>query len=859
LSADERELFALLLGGEGLDVEASPVFAPRPSSGVFPLSSSQKRLWVLDRLSPGDCTYNVASALRLTGRLDVGALTRSLNEVVRRHDSLRTTFGSVDGRGIQVVGPMRAVDLAIVCLLGLSATDLEVTVTRLAVEEARRSFDLTGDWPIRCILFRRAPDEHVLLVTLHHIIADAWSLGVMVREIAALYAAFSSGRPSPLRGLTMQCTDFALWEEQWLRSEGAAAQLAYWKDRLRGELPRVELPLDRPRPAVRSGRGATRFLVLPEELAQALRSFSESEGVTLFMTLLAGFGALLHRYSGQTDVVVGTGCANRNRLEAEELIGFFANLLVLRTDLSGNPSFRELVGRVRQVAVEASAHQELPFDRLVHELMPERSLSETPLLQALLVLQNAPFELPAIEGLAIEPLEVDPGIARFDLTLFVADGPKGLRVMTQYNADIFEDATIQEMLRRFAALLRAAVARPDGRIGTLDLTVPFRECPPAAEPPASGSIARRLSSARRLAEARPHAVSLAGRDFVRIGGMGGGEGLPAVIEPAGAEVDLTGWSAANWPLVESLLHAHGAVLFRGFPVGSVGEFESFARATCGELFAENGELPRTQVGGRVYTSVRYPRDRAILWHNENSFAWRWPRKISFCCLRPAEEGGETPVVDSRRVFHRLPPALRERFLRKGVLYLRNYGVGPGLSWPEVFQTASRVEVEAQCRRASMQFEWVATDRLRTWCIRPAVVRHSTTAETSWFNQAQHWHIACLDPETRESLVRLFPENELPRQCYYGDGSQIEAAVMDEICAVYRELEVVFPWRAADVLLLDNVLTAHGRRPFQGEREILVAMGDMAMYRDGRLPDGPDGDQCVWPGSPETARAAGIPS
>ena len=307
--------------------------------------------------------------------------------------------------------------------------------------------------------------------------------------------------------------------------------------------------------------------------------------------------------------------------------------------------------------------------------------------------------------------------------------------------------------------------------------------------------------------------------------------MPVVVRPGIADVDLIEWASHNPGFIESLLQEHGALLFRGFNYNPGADFERFATAVCPDLLEDNGEHPRQNVGGNVYTPIFYPADKKVLWHNENSFNYFWPLKIWFGCLRPAERGGETPIADSRKVVQLIPRKIRERFIEKQVMYVRAYGKGPGLDWQTVFKSNDRAKVEEHCVRSLMDFEWKADGTLTTRAIRPAVVRHPKTGEASWFNQAQHWHISCLDEATRKSLTTLFSQEDLPRHCYYGDGSHIEDSVMREILEVYKRVEVSFAWQSGDIMLLDNVLTAHARNPFIGERKLLVAMGDMHSYAD----------------------------
>ncbi|GAA2359964.1 TauD/TfdA family dioxygenase [Dactylosporangium salmoneum] len=304
-----------------------------------------------------------------------------------------------------------------------------------------------------------------------------------------------------------------------------------------------------------------------------------------------------------------------------------------------------------------------------------------------------------------------------------------------------------------------------------------------------------------------------------------GTGLPLVLRPAGDDVDLVEWAGAEREALEAELLRHGGLLLRGFGVTEPAELERFAGLFVDELFADNGEHPRAQMGGGVYTPVFFPPEERLLWHNENSFNRQAPAKIWFCCARPAASGGETPLVDSRAVYDRLDAGLRDEFAAKGVCYVRNYGTGIGLDWPDVFRTGDRAQVEARCAAEGLRWQWRG-DRLRTEAVRPAVVRHPGSGARSWFNQAQHWHLACLNERTRASLLATFPADELPRTCTFGDGSPIPDAAMAEILRVYQELEVVFPWQAGDVVMLDNFAVAHGRNPFTGPRSLLVAMGDM---------------------------------
>ena len=350
-----------------------PLLQPVSRDRHLPLSFAQQRLWLLDRLDPGSPLYNVPRALRLAGTLNVDALERALTEIVRRHEALRTTFPIIDEQPVQSVGAPQPIKLRVFELGNLQTENSEEEVAKWMQQQALSPFDLQAEWPFRAALLRMKEDDHLLMIVFHHIASDAWSSGILVRELSILYEAFLAGKPSPLPELSLQYADFAYWQRRWLQGEVLDKQLGYWKKQLGGQIPNLELPTDRPRGMRRSFQGATSSFRLAQDLTSKLYQLSRHEGATLFMTLLAGFQVLLYRYTGQEELLVGTVIANRNRVEIEGLIGFFVNTLVMRGNLTGNPTFRELLGRVRTSAIDAYDHQDLPFERLVEELQPERT------------------------------------------------------------------------------------------------------------------------------------------------------------------------------------------------------------------------------------------------------------------------------------------------------------------------------------------------------------------------------------------------------------------------------------------------------------------------------------------------------
>ena len=451
--------------------KARPSDIPRASRArPLPLSFPQRRLWFLDQFEPGTPAYNIPEFVRLFGPLQVEALRRGLDEVIRRHEVLRTTFAAEDGEPLQHIAARLTLALPVVDLTHLPAEEREARCRALALHASGASFDLARGPLLAATLVRMGPEDHVLLLVVHHIVSDGWSTGVLVRELAALYDAFSGGRPSPLPELPIQYGDFAMWQRQWLQGDVLTSQLDYWRRQLAdGDAP-LKLPTDRPRPRVRTYAGGKQGFVVDAAVTRRLRALAGQEKASLYMVLLAAFQALLFRYTREPRISVGTYIANRNRTAVEPLIGFFLNTLVMRTDVSGNPGFRELLRRVVEVTLGAYAHQDIPFEKLLEELAPSRDTSFPPFFQAMLVLQNTPESAAAVGPLRLEPFSV-PGesFAQFDLTLWLVEEADGLQGTWEYNRDLFDATTASRMVAHFQTLLAGVAHQPDERITALPL------------------------------------------------------------------------------------------------------------------------------------------------------------------------------------------------------------------------------------------------------------------------------------------------------------------------------------------------------------------------------------------------------
>ena len=477
LSPTKQALLEKLRQQKQLDNQQTSVTTPVTPAAIIhrhhdhqiPLSFAQQRLWFLQQLEPDSSAYYTPIGLKIKGFLNIEALQQAFTTIVDRHESLRTRFIVVDEVPVQIITQEWHFEIPLINLSDLSNSEQSIALQSVLQQEFQRPFDPTTDLMLRTTLIRLTEDEHILLVVMHHIASDAWSRGLLNQELSTLYNCFTNKICHPLPELPIQYADFAQWQRNWLKGDVLESQLSYWQQQLGGSPPILQLPTDHPRPAIQSYNGASLPIELSQDLTNELKVLSQQEGVTLFMTLIAAFQILLYRYSGQEDIIVGTPIANRNRQEIEQLIGFFANTLALRIDLANNPSFRNLLTRVRKICLDAYSHQDLPFEKLVEQLQPERSLSYSPIFQVMFVLQNTPQEMIVLTDLKITSIKLERKTAKFDLTLSLTETLSGLIGVWEYSTDLFDDATIARMNEHFQVLLVAIVANPDVEIGKLPI------------------------------------------------------------------------------------------------------------------------------------------------------------------------------------------------------------------------------------------------------------------------------------------------------------------------------------------------------------------------------------------------------
>jgi alpha-ketoglutarate-dependent taurine dioxygenase len=802
---------------ERLIEQAAHGTLPLPAGEAgHPLSYAQQRLWFVEQLEGPQVTYNFPSAVMITGPFDPQLYQQSMQQVILRHPIMTATFFAVDGVPRQQFHPEHQVQLLLIDLTEQSEEAQQAELKELWELEANATFSLSDGPLYHCSVIKLGPEKHVLLMNLHHIITDGWSSSLFNREVSKYYEAQVTQREPHLAPLPLEYSDYVYWQQDMLESDAKQQLTSAWKSRL-GGMETLLLPLDRPRTEQLSTRGAHQQVIVPDEHLIALKDLAQEQGASLYMVLLAAYKVMLYTYYKQTDIVVGTSSASRKIPEIEQMLGLFVNQLVLRTSLGGNPNFEEIVRRVKDTFTFASAHQDLPFDVLVSEMDVVRQPGQSVLFQTLFLFNNFPkAPLDPSVPVQMERLNIDIDYSRFDLSL-TAEEEDAFTIKFTYRTDLFDQTTIETMSRRYLAVIAAIVGNANPLLSQIDGALNMEQ-----------TITEK-TKASRFTRGTRKAVNASLQDIVKITDAPGT--FPVVIEPATSHVDLVEWIALNRSFIESKIVQAGAILFRGFGVDTPVQFERVASAYCPELYGSYGDLPKENKGKQIYKSTPYPNDKTIMFHNEGSHTQQWPMKQMFASILVADQGGETPIVDCREVYRRLEPSVVAKFAEKKLMYVRNFIEGLDVSWRDFFKTQDRNEVEKICQEAEIECEWVSDEHLRTKKIANAVCLHPKTGEKLFFNQIQLHHISYMDPVERDSLLTIFKSEDLPRNVYYVDGTEIEPEVIAQINSAYEQSAVAQPWQQGDFLAVDNMLVAHARLPFSGERKVVVAMGELFAAAD----------------------------
>ncbi|HSX87549.1 MAG TPA: condensation domain-containing protein, partial [Pseudomonas sp.] len=676
-------------------LSTTPALGPVERCAEMPLSPSQQRLWLVDRLQGGAAAYNMAATLSLDGELDVAVLQATFAALLQRHEVLRTAYPDNDGEPCAVISAHLDFHLGLRDLSQLPPAERDAEAQRESLDNLRQPFDLSAPPLIRARLLKLGEQRHQLLLALHHMVADGWSVGVLFDEFSQLYRSLRAAEPVNLAPLPLQYADYAAWQHRLLSGERLQRELGFWRTELAAAPQVLALPSDWPRPAQASSAGAAHAFRVPAALVERLEALAHAEGASLYMVLLSAFQLLLHRLSGSDDLLLGTDVAGREARELEGLIGFFVNVLPLRSRLQPRARFVDLLAATKRTCLAAFEHQTLPFERIVEALEVPRDRSRNPLVQALFVMQNTPQSDFAIPGLAIELQPPAERSSKFDMALFLERDGGDLHADWVYASALFKAERIAALAAAWVAVLEQAVAAPQGAVTAITFTLPQSEPSGMAKP----SAPSKLDKLKKLA---PRASSQP-RPLIKTTPLMADRDFPLLIEPAVPDLDPVGWVRSSRDLIDTLLCRHAGLLFRGFALNSPQDFEAFAEAIHPGLFGGYGDLPKKEGGRNIYRSTPYPEREMILYHNESSHLPRAPRKQWFFCEQPSPVGGATPIVDCRELYRRLPTELAQTFESKGLLYVRTFTKRLDVSWQEFFKTDDRAEVEAQCRASATEF------------------------------------------------------------------------------------------------------------------------------------------------------------
>lgn len=790
------------------------------------LSAAQQRLWVVDRLArgadrPGDAAYNMAAVLRIKGPLDHASLKAAIELIVMRHQVLRTCYPEDDdGEPLTVVADGPDFEWITLDVSSIPYGERPDSFESIFADLSGRPFDLACGPLLRTALIKLEKHDHYFMTCVHHIVFDGWSEAIFINEFSAAYEAIRAGVDPKLEDLRASYSDYAASHRNRLTLSARQDSL-FWKSYLEGAPKLSTFAPDLDHAVDPMHLGASIDHLIPDMVADNLRQLAQENDATLFHALIAGFTAFLHDEIGTSDMVVGTDVAGRDALEYEALIGFFVNVVPLRFILTGPTTFGEWLAQVRANCLAAMEYRHVPFDHIVEYSKAPRIKGRNPLVQILFVLQNAPQQTLTVTGLDIEVVPVATRNSKFDIAVFVSERSDGLQVKWVYSRALYRPETIERLSTSWKDFLLRVSA--GARVSLVSLFSHLTKEPKMTTPLLSQSA--KLDKLERFARGGD-AAPLNAPSLVRTSFLPSGQEFPLVIQPISTDLDAVAWAEGNREFIEASLRKHACLLFRGFGLETPQDFEAFAEAMQPGLYGGYGDLPKKQGGRNTYRSTPYPERQMILYHNESAHLDRWPRKQWFFCELPSKVGGATPIVDCREMLRRLPAETVADFEQKGILYVRTFVPRLDVSWQDFFKTQSRDEVEARLASAGVEWQWLDENTLQTRTRCPAVISHPLTGERVFFNQVQLHHVSCLEANVRDDLLALVGAERMTRQAFYGDGSPISDDTMDIVGRTYEACAVRFKWLPGDVVMLDNMLAAHARDPYEEPRKIVVAMGDM---------------------------------
>ena len=784
----------------------------------YPITHAQRSLWVLDHMVAYKTAFLMREVFSWKGELLLDTLRQAFQRLTNRHQALRTYFAEVDGEPRQVIS--EAVP-DVVAYIDLSRMQDPERKSQQIAQYTEKPIDISSPSLLRLTVIKESADNFRLLFDIHHIISDGWSMDILFRELIAYYYQ-PAGQQNELPPLPLQFKDYSVWHNNYV--ELNRNQLSrYWKERYGDQLPALDLPLDFQRPEVKQSDAEKLFFTLSKETSQSLTDLYMQYGASVYMGTLGVINVFLHHLSGAHDIIVGSPVACRNREELQHQIGLFLNTVPVRSTIDPDETFSAYLQRLRTIVLEVFEYEEYPIDLIIEELNVSRDASRSTLFEVGFTWQNIDTGPGANQNTAviISPAQKMNQKIKADLWFHGWEGDDGsIALSLTYDKALWRKDSVEQMITTIKKLADLLIKQQG--VSIADISQQTKK----NLPPLRSTNKKKMKTQDKLSQflkTKKKTINVRDTPIAEEQVIFPEAGYPLMVRPLSSHVSLTHFANINKDQILDKLHQYGALLFRGFAGASVDTFREVSqRLGVTPMTYVDQSSPRSLIADKIYTSTDYPSDQIIHMHNELSYSRDWPMQISFYCKKAPSDQGETPIADSRVMYKLLSDKTIEKFEQKGIKYMRNLVDGMGLSWKEVYQTDDKAEVKAFCSRNGVDFEWKGDNHLQITWVKPAIYKHPCTGEKLWFNHGFFFNAQTMDKEVRAVFK---DENELPFNTYYGDGSPIEQAVIEEIGKCFEQAKVQFPWQEGDLLLMDNMLMAHGRNSFEGERKVLVAMNN----------------------------------
>ncbi|KAF7767618.1 hypothetical protein PCIT_a3671 [Pseudoalteromonas citrea] len=807
-----------------LEATTKPNLVPIERVALHGLSPAQLSLWLSDQLTDNPLdkqAYNISGGVSLVGDVCVETLQSAFDATIARHETLRMQFIDNLGDASVEILPKVMFDLPLHDLSQLEPELAQQQAKELQIELEHAIFDLAKAPLIKACLVKLA-DVYHLYVNLHHIIADGWSIGVLVQDLGLAYQGLLEGTAPSWHALPIQYVDYAAWQQAQLTGPQGEETRQFWRQSLASAPANSALPPHFPRPEQMSSDGASVELNFDETQTAHIKAFAKSRNISLHTVLLSAYQLFLHAVTAKDDVIIGSDLAGRDHPDLELLIGFFIRVLPQRSIIDPNQTLADYLSTTQAHSLDMVEHQALGLEALIELSQVDRIQGVQPLVQQLFVMQNTPQETWPVAGLSLEPLESKGAInSKFDSALFVMDENE-LQCSWVFRKQLYNVNIMQQLLGRWQQCVMQLITESEKTIR--DLLSPMTQDIKTMQKATQG---KKFSGLKKGLKKR----SVKKAPAIKTRFLPDTESFPVIIEPSTADLDPIAWAEQNRTVIDQHLNQSAGIIFRNFALATPQDFEKFADAIQPGLYGQYGDLPKKEGGKKTYKSTPYPEKQMILYHNESAHLSKWPRKQWFFCELPSVVGGATPIVDCRRMLQVLPADIVEKFSTKGLLYVRNFIKNLDVSWQDFYKTDSKQEVESLLHASNTEFKWLDNDGLQTRTKTHGVIAHPITGARSFFNQVQLHHESCLAPDVRSDLIAMVGQDLLPRNVFYGDGSAISYEEMAIIGDAYEHCAVRFDWQKGDVVMVDNMLAAHARDPYEEPRKIVVAMGDMVNQAD----------------------------